>query len=74
MEMEEVKRRRTGPGRSPKSIRNSGWRAPLLPKEFAQLTSLIGQRKEYQGQSLRVVVQAALMAHATPEEKAKAGL
>ena len=63
-------------GRKPssRSVRWSGWRAPLLAGEYALLVDAIGQRQEYRGLSPRAIVEAALQAYATAEEKDKAGM
>jgi len=72
MDNTKAKRRNRGPRSS--SLRYSGWRPPLVSSEIALLVSAIGDRAELSGQSARAILEAALLAYATAEEKAKAGI
>jgi hypothetical protein len=56
------------------TLREEGWRGPLLPAGYKSLVSLILANPEWEGRSPRHVVQAALLEFATQAEIEEAGL
>ena len=59
---------------NPKSLRYSGWRPPLLPGAYQDLVFTILGRPEFEGEPTRAVLEAALVAFASPEELVGVGL
>jgi len=63
-----VSRKKRGFPASPDSLRNSGWRPPLLPGVYQDLAFAILGRPEFEGMPTRTVIEAALKAFATADE------
>lgn len=58
-----------GPQRQDGALRRTGWRPPLLPREYQILVSAIASRRpEFKNASTREVLEAALRELATVEE------
>ena len=57
--------------RDPQALRRTGWRGPLLPGWYQDLAGVILSRPEFKGEKFRAVLEAALLAYATPEERAQ---
>ena len=57
--------------REPKALRRTGWRGPLLPGWYKDLTDTILRREEFKNKGFSAVMIAALLAYATPEERAQ---
>lgn len=63
-----------GPAPNPNALRTSGWRPPLVRGCFQDLLLTIAARPEYQGVSTRQILEDAIAAYATEEERSQVDL